>query len=213
MKIKTIILDFDGTIVESVGIKDRAFEMLFEKYPQHLDQIMDYHLSHNARVRYEKFKYITEIILKEEYTQETEKSLAKRFSDLVYKRIVECPYVPGAEDFLNYYHDKIPLYLASASPANELGRILKARHLTEYFKGVYAIPWVKKDVIKDIMYVEKISSDEVVFIGDAFEDYQAAQSAQVFFIGRRSSKSFRDADIPVYENLFDIKTYLSEFIE
>ena len=46
MELKTIILDFDGTLVESVGIKDAAFEALFSEYPEHLECIMAYHLSH-----------------------------------------------------------------------------------------------------------------------------------------------------------------------
>jgi phosphoglycolate phosphatase-like HAD superfamily hydrolase len=208
MKIKTIILDFDGTIVESVGIKDWAFETLFKEYPDHLDEITKYHLSHNATVRFEKFKYITEHILKEKYTEDVERNLSRRFSELVFKQIVECPYVSGAEDFLNYFWGKIPLYLASASPAEELERILKARNLEKYFKKIYAIPWMKKDVIKDILNNENIPPEEAVFIGDAFEDYQAAQSTNVFFIGRDSNKSFYSAEIPVYNGLFDIKTFL-----
>ncbi len=213
MRIKTIILDFDGTVVDSVGIKDWAFETLFNIYPERLDQIMEYHLSHNATVRHEKFQYIIENILNQEFSKETERDLSRRFSALVFKRIVGCPYVPGAKDFLDYFSPRLPLYLVSASPADELEGILEARNLKRYFKKVYAIPWAKEDAIRDILIIEKISPDEAVFVGDAFEDYQAARSAQVFFVGRRSNKSFRDAEIPVYDDLSEITTYLSGFIE
>ncbi len=208
MNIKTIILDFDGTIVESVGIKDRAFETLFREYPDHLDEIMKYHLSHNATVRFDKFRYIVEKILGQEYGGETERKLSEAFSKLVFERIVQCPYVRGAQEFLECFWGKIPLYLISVSPDEELERILKARDLNKYLKKIYAIPWVKKEAIQDILKSEKISSQEAVFIGDTFEDYQAARSAGVFFIGRDSHKSFHGADIPVYENMFDIKKFL-----
>ena len=208
MRIKTIILDFDGTIVESVGIKDSAFKILFSEYPEHLERIMEYHLANNATVRFDKFKHITENILKKEYNEDMEKLLSRRFSELVFKRIVECPYVQGTEDFLNYFREKVPLYLASASPAEELEKILEARDLKKYFKNVYAIPWVKMDVIQDILKRENILPEEAVFIGDAFEDYEAARLTNVFFIGRDSNKSFHGADIPVYESMFDIKEFL-----
>lgn len=208
MKIKTIILDFDGTIVESVGIKDRAFEILFKEYPDHLDNIMEYHLANNATVRFDKFKHITENILNQEYNENTKRILSNRFSKLVFKRIVECPYVQGAEDFLNYFYGKVPLYLASASPATELEKILEAKDLKKYFNDVYAIPWVKMDVIQDILKRKNILPEEAVFIGDAFEDYEAARLTDVFFIGRNSNKSFHGADIPVYKNMFDIKEFL-----
>ena len=213
MKFKTIILDFDGTIVESVGIKDRAFETLFKEYPDHLDNIIEYHLSHNATVRFDKFKHITENILKKEYNEDMEKLLSRRFSKLVFERIVECPYVQGAEEFLDYFLGKVPLYLASASPAAELDRILEARNLNKYFKGVYAIPWVKTAVIQDILNRENISSQQAVFIGDAFEDYEAARLTNVFFIGRDGNKSFHGADIPVSKDMFDIKAFLLKTME
>ncbi len=147
MNIKTIILDFDGTIVESVGIKDRAFETLFREYPDHLDEIMKYHLSHNATVRFDKFRYIVEKILGQEYGGETERKLSEAFSKLVFERIVQCPCVAGAEEFLDYFWSRIPLYLISVSPAEELERILKARDLNKYFEKIYAIPWVKKEAM------------------------------------------------------------------
>jgi len=208
MKIKTIVLDFDGTIVESVGIKDIAFKTLFCEYPEHLDRIMEYHLSHNATVRFDKFKHITENILKEKYTAEVKEDLGSKFSELVFKRIVACPYVQGAEDFLCHFYEKVPLYLASASPVEELEKILEVRDLKKYFKDIYAIPWVKTDIIKDILKRENIPPEEAVFIGDAFEDYEAARLTCVFFIGRNSGKSFHGADTPVYKNMFDIKKFL-----
>jgi len=205
---KVIILDFDGTIIESVGIKDSAFKTLFSEYPEHLNRIMRYHLSNNATVRFDKFKHVIENILNQEYNEEKKRFLSRRFSDLVFEKIVECPYVRGAEDFLNYFREKVPIYLASASPLEELEEILETRDLKKYFKNVYAIPWIKMDVIQDILKRENIPSEEAVFIGDAFEDYEAARLTDVFFIGRNSGKSFHSADIPVYKNLSDIKEFL-----
>ena len=60
---RLLILDFDGTLVESVGVKDEAFALLFKDFPEHLDDIMQYHISHNATIRFEKFEYIFNNIL------------------------------------------------------------------------------------------------------------------------------------------------------
>ena len=70
-----MILDFDGVVVESVGIKDQAFRQLYQDFPQHLDRIMEYHLSHNATIRFEKFRYIAENILRCQFTAEMEAKL------------------------------------------------------------------------------------------------------------------------------------------
>jgi phosphoglycolate phosphatase-like HAD superfamily hydrolase len=211
MHIQVIILDFDGTIIESVGIKDRAFRELFKDYPDHLDEIMAYHLSHNATVRFEKFRHITENILKKEYTDHIARDLSDRFSKLVFQRIVECPYVPGAEDFLEYFQDKVSLYLISISPAEEFEKILQARDLKKYFKGIYTVPWIKTDAIKDILQNERISPEEAVFIGDSFEDYLAANEIGIFFLGRNSGKPFQGADTQVFENMSSIKRFIINF--
>ena len=208
MDIRTIILDFDGTIVESVGIKDKAFRVLYEEYPEKLDEIMEYHLDHNATVRYHKFRHIAENILKEDYTEEKEEELSEKFAELVFKNIVKCPYVEGGIDFLEYFYRKVPLYLVSASPEDELDRILDERELKKYFKDVYAIPWVKKDAVKEILLEEGINAEEAVFIGDTMEDYESASSSGVKFIARNSNKPFNGINIDLFKDMVEIREYL-----
>ncbi len=205
---RTIILDFDGTLVESVGIKDKAFRELFSDYPEHLDEIMAYHLAHNATVRFIKFKHITEHILGETYTPRREKELSERFSQLVFKQIVDCSFVPGALDFLDYFYGKMSLYLVSISPAEEFNAILKARDLKKYFKDIYAVPWVKVDAINDILIKENITPGEAMFIGDSQEDYDSALAAGVFFIGRDSKKSFSEKNMVLCADMLQVKKYI-----
>ena len=203
-----IILDFDGTLVESVGIKDDAFKELFSEFPTQIDEIMQYHMTHNATIRFEKFKHIYENILKRSYTPQLKRDLSAKFSELVFDKIIKCRYVAGAREFLDYYHNTIPLYLVSMSPENELRRILDARKLTGYFKKIYSSEWKKTEALKDISRIENKPYEKVVFIGDTYEDYLAAHAVEIFFIGRNSKKPFFDTPIPVFDNLLQIKHYL-----
>ncbi len=208
MKFKVIIFDFDGVLLESVDIKDFAFKTLFKDYPEHLEEIMDYHLSNNATVRFDKFRYITEKILGKSYDKETEKRLSKIFSDLVFKSLVDCPFVNGAKEILDFLQDKIPIYIASRSPDDELDKILEIRKLKKYFKKIYAVPWIKTDAIRDIRERENISLENIVFVGDSDEDLQVARSTGVFFIGRDSGKSFHEASIPIFKDMFEVRDFL-----
>lgn len=210
MRFRVIILDFDGTIVESVGIKDAAFYELFKSFPEHIDEIMAYHLSHNATIRFEKFEFIYRNILKQPYSEKIMEHLSERFSQFVFDKIAECPYVAGAVEFLEYFGNVVPLYLVSMSPENELGRILKKRGLTQYFKKIYSSSWKKVDAIRDILRTEDASPHETVFVGDAYEDFQAAQRMNISFVGRNSKKPFFDSDARVFENLFEILEFVGE---
>lgn len=208
MMFKTIILDFDGTIVESVGIKDAAFKALFGNYSDHFDEIMSYHLSNNATIRFEKFEHIYRNILRLPYTPEIRQRLSKEFSTLVFEKIIACPLVPGAIDFLEYYQKIAGLYLISVSPEKELNNILTARNLMRYFKKVYSFEWKKPDAISDILQLEGISPEEAIFIGDTSEDACSAKKTNVFFIGRNSGKPFENINFPILKDLAEIKNYL-----
>jgi phosphoglycolate phosphatase-like HAD superfamily hydrolase len=162
---------------------------------------MHYHLTHNATIRFKKFEHIYRNILGLPYSREDEKLLSERFSRLIFQKIIEFPSVPGAMGFLDHYLGRRPLYLVSISPQDELDRILRARGLNKYFKNVYPSPWNKADAISDILRRESIVPQQAVFIGDSFEDYTTARTAEVFFIGRDSGKSFCNANITVVNNL------------
>jgi len=210
--IKTIILDFDGVVVESLDIKTRAFRDLFSDYPQYLERIMSYHLAHNAISRYIKFEYIVTHILGEAYDEDRAKQIAARFSGLVRQKIIECPYVEGAEELLKYFASKVPLYIASATPQEELEAIIKARRLNRYFKGLYGTPWDKCDVVREVMLKEKVDPNAVVCVGDSKEDYKVARETGVLFIGRINEEPFDNLAVPAYKDLFGVKAHLQRMM-
>jgi phosphoglycolate phosphatase-like HAD superfamily hydrolase len=194
------ILDFDGTLVESVGIKDRAFRTLFADRPDRIDAIMAYHLAHNATVRFDKFRHIVETILGEPYTQARAQQLTDRFSALVRAAIIDCPAVAGLDEFLDTLQPRLPLYLVSVSPEEELIAILRARGLAKRMTGIYSASWKKVDAIRDILQRECIGPESAVFVGDAPEDRRAAEAEGVRFIGRDSGKPL-GAGVKIYRDL------------
>ena len=208
MAYKIIILDFDGTLVESVGIKDRAFHEMFKTYPDKLEEIMRYHLENNATIRYDKFRYIFNEILKEDYTEEKEMELCGTYSGLVVDSIIKCQAVQGSTKFLECFSGEIPFYLVSVNPLPELEDILKARGMKNYFTKIYAHPWIKKNAIKDLMGIEGIGQNEILFIGDTYEDFNSARETGVTFIGRDSGKFNGETGFPVYENFNEIMDIL-----
>jgi phosphoglycolate phosphatase-like HAD superfamily hydrolase len=207
LNVKVIILDFDGVILESQGIKDWAFEELF-KDSNKLEEILAYHTAHKATIRFEKFKHITEDILGQKYTPDLKDKLSQEFSNLVFEKLTDCPFVDGVVDFLDYYTHKVPLYVASVNPHDDLEKIIEMRDLKKYFKRIYAHPWRKEKAIRDILREEHISSCDAVFIGDSYEDYLAAKDAGVVFIGRSSNNSLQSISGPVFENMSQVKSFL-----
>jgi phosphoglycolate phosphatase-like HAD superfamily hydrolase len=207
MKIKAIALDFDGVIVESNEIKHRAFSQIFAQSPRY-EQIMSYHYSHNHVCRQDKFRHILGNILKKSFQEADVAQLSKEFSELTRKEIITCPFVAGAEDFIKYFASKYPLYMASATPIDELMIITAARELNRYFKGIYGAPTKKAGIFADIFKKEKIAPADLLFIGDSKEDFDVAVHSGLQFIARVNGNSFQDIKAPKFKDLYEIKAFI-----
>ena len=182
--INAIILDFDGVILESVSVKTEAFRMLFYFVPEHLDEIVQFHRDNGGMSRFEKFRYIYENILKEDLTQEKFEELSETFAAIVFQEVIKGQFVPGAHKFLETYHARIPLYIVSATPEEELIQIIQKRELSQYFRKVFGAPRKKTECISEIINITGSPPESMIFIGDAKNDFEAARTAGVRFIGR-----------------------------
>jgi HAD superfamily hydrolase (TIGR01549 family) len=182
--IKAIIFDVDGVIIESAEIKTKAFELLFADYPDKLPEMIDYHNRNSGYSRYVKFRHFYEKILGQELSPEKEKELGDRFSQIVLEEVIKAPLVTGVEDFLKRNHRRYLQFVVSGTPEEELSYILRQRGLDIYFQGAYGTPRTKPELAKRILAEHQLSSQEVVFIGDAESDKMAAAEAGIIFVAR-----------------------------
>ncbi|MBN2583293.1 MAG: HAD family hydrolase [Planctomycetes bacterium] len=211
--IKVLVLDFDGLIVESEEIKDRAFVEIFPDHPEHHETIMRYHLDHKHLVRYEKFEHIVTAILGQPYTEADRERLAARFSEYTRTRIASCPFVPGAPELLSWFRGHVPMYLVSATPQEELEPIVESRNLTRYFKRIYGAPHRKADVLREVVAAEGVEPAETMMIGDSLSDLRAAEAVGAAFVGRKRVDDFSGHDCPVFDDLFGVRAYLLSRVE
>lgn len=183
--IKAIIFDFDGVIVESVNVKTDAFAKLFEEEGKEVvGRVVRYHLDNTGVSRYDKFRYIYRDILKRPLGEDKFKELCGRFEKLVLDEVIKVPYVKGALEFLKDGARKYAFYITSATPQEELKIIITRRGLSKFFKAVYGAPKNKADAVREIIKEAGLGLQEVVYIGDAASDYNAARDNGISFIAR-----------------------------
>jgi len=204
--IRAIFLDFDGVILESVDVKTEAFALLFKDFPEHVDQIVRYHLDNTGVSRFDKFRYIYRNILKKELSDEKFIELCDAFEKLVFQKVIACDYVTGIQTFIHKYNRTYDLFIVSATPHEEIRLITKHLNLWPYFKRVLGSPKPKGHWVKEIMEKSRYKAEECVFIGDALSDYEAANLNGIQFIGRVRD-SFDDIfkDFPVNICVEDFK--------
>jgi beta-phosphoglucomutase-like phosphatase (HAD superfamily) len=189
-KVKVLIFDFDGVIIESNYIKDQAFEIIFKKYPKHYNQLIKFHRDNVSVSRYEKFDYLLKVTSNENDIN-LKSRLLEDFSLITLNLMKTVPFVEGVIDFLKSIYNKIPVYLASVTPIADLEIILLDLKINTYFKKVYGCPpWIKSEAIADIIKIEKVLPNEVLLIGDSYGDQRAAKINNINFIGRDSGLIF-----------------------
>jgi phosphoglycolate phosphatase-like HAD superfamily hydrolase len=182
--IKSIVFDFDGVILESADIKTEAFSILFSKYPDHVEKIVKLHIDNAGISRFEKFKIIYRDYIGQTIKGEVLVQLGNQFSSIIYEKILCCPFVPGAYEFLKNNYGTYRFHVASSTPEYELRDIIKQRNIHKFFSSIHGSPETKCQLLQKIVFENNYKSREIIFVGDSKEDYLGAKEASVPFIGR-----------------------------
>ncbi len=183
--IKALVFDFDGVLVESVDIKTNAFAKLFESEGSlAAKKVIKYHIENGGVSRYEKFKYIYKHILGRALNEADFNDLCGRFSALVMEEVIKAPYVKGAKEFLSGYASTYKCFISSATPQDEIEKIVEARKMSHYFTEVHGAPEKKASIVRNIINAHAVSREEVVYVGDALSDFEAAHDNGILFIAR-----------------------------
>jgi len=194
-KLRVLVLDFDGVVLESNAVKTDAFCDVFARFPEHCEQMMAYHRAHVSVSRFAKFDHLLQR-LGRSGDAALRAELAAEFSRRTLERMATVSFVPGAEAFLREIAPCLPVYLASVTPAEDLDVILDQRGLRGWFRGVYGCPpWTKPDAVRDVLRREACSPQDAVLLGDSAGDQRAAAETGVEFIARDSGLPF-DAPAP-----------------
>jgi beta-phosphoglucomutase-like phosphatase (HAD superfamily) len=203
-----IVLDFDGVILESNGVKTEAFQDVFSRFPGHADAAMSYHRANAWRSRYDKIDFLLRELGRPDEARLREE-LAADFSRRTLERLATVPFVPGAPEFLAEFSARIALYVVSVTPQTDLDSTIRDRGLRHYFQDVYGCPpWTKATAVLDVLEHKRYEPSRVVLIGDAPGDRSAAAEAGVEFVARRSEIAFDAPEPRLYDDLFAIAAAL-----
>jgi len=184
MRPEAIIFDFDGVILDSVGVKTRAFAALARPYGEEAEErIVEYHEANGGISRYEKFAWFFHEVLGRKITPDESAAMGRRFEELAYSGVLAAPFIPGAREFLDAFHHEVPFFVASGTPTEELRRIVSERGLARYFREAHGSPTLKATIAGDILERFRFAPDDVLFVGDAMTDYRAAKECGLGFVG------------------------------
>jgi phosphoglycolate phosphatase-like HAD superfamily hydrolase len=185
MTVSALVFDCDGIILESTDIKSRAFFALAEPFgPEAQHRFRKYHEEHAGVSRFNKFAWLYETVVGREISAVESEELGRRFTQLCREEVLAAPFVPGFQALLDRWHGRVPLFVASGTPHQELAEILEARGVAGKFHGVYGTPPAKAALLRRLIADHSLDPASTVMIGDGETDYEAARQAGTLFFGR-----------------------------
>jgi len=206
--IKGIIFDFDGVIAQSVQVKTDAFATLYKPFGDTVvNKVIKHHEANGGISRFDKIRLYHQSFLNKMVTKMEIEKLAEQFSNLVVKKVIESPYVPGVLEYIQQCSEKFNLFISTGTPTNEMIQILNKKGINEYFINVYGSPEKKSVHLSRIMSKYNYNPNELIFYGDAATDIEAAAEASIPFVLVKNSfnkelvSSFRGEIISNFKGL------------
>lgn len=210
--IKAIFYDFDGVIKESTDIKSKAFYDLYIEFGEAIaKQVEHYHIEHGGISRFEKIRYWHKTHLNIEISDKELEDWAKKFSDLVLKKVVESPYVKGALSTIQNLSNKYQQFIITGTPQNEIEQICDDLKISDLFKQICGSPTNKIKWCNQLIPQLGFANKEIVFIGDATTDYEASLHHNLHFILREHEENktlFADKNVIKIKDLLSLESII-----
>ena len=134
--------------------------------------------------------------------------IADRFGTLVEDQVVAAPMIKGADQFLGVHASATTLTVASATPTEELRRIVKRRGIGRCFAAVDGSPSPKGSIVVEHMSRFSVGAPRTVMVGDQMSDYRAAEYAGVRFIGVGHDAPRLEATAVIVADLSELESAL-----
>lgn len=183
-----IFLDFDGVLCDSNDLKGETFATLYAgEGPAVQDAIRAYHRGHGGMPRREKLLRFERDLLGRAVDEKRLDRLVDGFAAAVEQAVVDCAEIPGATEFLAAHAGRPPLFVISATPHDELLRIVERRGMADRFVSVHGSPPGKAETAAMLLARHGFRRERVAFVGDAVQDYAAATALDLPFVGVRDA--------------------------
>lgn len=185
LPVQAILFDFDGTLVESMDVKIAAFRDLYAPFGDTIaDAAVAHYRAHSGVPRSTRIRACHEMLLGRKPNDKEIRLLGDQFGAMVEDKVIAAPLVAGAEAFLEAYADRVPLLIVSATPQEELERIIERRGMMHYFVDILGSPPDKLVLIHDVLSTHWWAPDRVLMVGDGRADEDAAMANGCRFLGR-----------------------------
>jgi len=188
MQPKAIFFDFDGVLLDTVEAKGRAISKAFAKYGNEtIEKVYQYHLNNGGMNRIAKVQTCYRMFLGREIEESELAAALEAIAFEMNRELLACEPVKGALDFMKEYRASGGLsWIVSAAPEAEIQKLSLHFGYAQHVKAIFGFPNKKSEVIARLIAEENLQPQSCLMIGDAKEDYHAAEVNNTKFLLRKT---------------------------
>ena len=210
-----VVFDFDGTLCDSADIKTDAFYRLYldEQGEEFARRVEKYHLVNAGLPRHDKILHIESEMIGVPPSPQRMAAVTTRFSTLVEDAVVAAPLFPGVLAFLDRFAGAVPLAIASATPTEELRRIVDRKGIDRYFDAIEGSPQSKAEIIDGFAAAYSVPHRRIVMVGDQPSDAAAAREASCLGIMLSAADEGWAKPFPVARSFAEASALISAMLQ
>jgi HAD superfamily hydrolase (TIGR01509 family) len=189
--IKAIILDMDGTLVDTSKTGVEVFASFLKRHNLECspEKVME--------IRFRSIQHVLKEVMEinnKEYSDELYEELREQYHAGIRKELL----MPGAIPFLESIHEKVIMILATFSSNRSVEAVLSHNDIAKYFDMIVTRETYndskKADMIKKILEKTKLKPEECLLVEDSHYGIESGKVNGVFTIGVRHTFPDIDAD-------------------
>jgi phosphoglycolate phosphatase-like HAD superfamily hydrolase len=183
-RVRALLLDFDGVILQSAALKAQAFADAYAGAPAaKLEAIRAYFERHGGVTRGDKFAHVERTFFGRPGDAQDVARLSAAFRARVFDAVLACDFVPGAQRLLAMASPALHLHVVSGTPHAELREIVERRGLACRMTSYQGAPPAKRAAFEALLREYGYAPNDVVAIGDAITECEAASDLGIPFVG------------------------------
>jgi len=179
-----VVFDFDGTLVQSNHIKDDGFTRLAERYPGGPEAMK----IARAEQGLDRYAIAERFATALGFDAALVPKIGAEYGELVDRAVIDAPECPGAIPLLEALRrTEAETHLSSATPLENLEKVVHARGWCAYFSGLHGKPATKEDTLSKLIARTGARPDRIAVIGDGPDDRESAKAfgTAFFAVGDR----------------------------
>jgi phosphoglycolate phosphatase len=179
-----VFLDFDGVIMDSMGLKLDSYCHAFEDFGFGREAIRKLQLASAGLSRYKTIPLMYASLAGEPMPEELYLLCLARFSEHDDASRGKMALKQGTPEFLEAARLwEMPLAIITGTPQEVIDRTMDHFDLRRHFKRVCGAPGSKLQHLERLLGEFDLAPSRCLFVGDAIKDQEAAVAAGVPFVG------------------------------